>query len=282
MKNTVTSANVLSNKKVVLFLLWMLLAFISFTLFQDFIEAKIKNTAFYFSESFLFSSFWWLFVPLLFAQYSIVKRRNIWGAPSLLILISLPFLIHVIAFPLLVWIISNSFYYHTYAFQQTFRYTLSEHLFSLAFFYSIPVLTYSFFTKIISQERNVATIKTTQISGQFIDAILITEGYKKYSVAVSDILFISAQPPYINIVLENKKHLHAETLKSIVTKLNPTLFIRIHKSTIVNIKMVDSYSSRLNGDYDLTMKNNEKLRVSRNYAKDFMVLFNQTNRFTTQ
>lgn len=282
MKNTVTSAIVLSNKKVVLFLLWMLLAFISFTLFQDFIEAKIKNTAFYFSESFMFSSFRWLFVPLLFAQYRIVKRRNIWGTPSLLTLISLPFLIHVIAFPLLVWIISNSFYYHTYGFQQTFRYTLSEHLFSLSFFYSIPVLTYSFFTKIVSQETNVAAIKTTQISGQFIEAILITEGYKKYSVAVSDILFFSAQSPYINIVLQNKKHLHAETLKSIVTKLNPTLFIRIHKSTIVNIKMVDSYNSRLNGDYDLTMKNNEKLRVSRNYAKDFKILFNQTNRITTQ
>jgi hypothetical protein len=34
--------------------------------------------------------------------------------------------------------------------------------------------------------------------------------------------------------------------------------------------MVASYTTRLNGDYDLKMKNNVQLRVSRNFATDLL------------
>ncbi|MBK7426438.1 MAG: LytTR family transcriptional regulator DNA-binding domain-containing protein [Saprospiraceae bacterium] len=48
-----------------------------------------------------------------------------------------------------------------------------------------------------------------------------------------------------------------------------TQFVRIHKSSIINIEKVKSYTSRLNGDFDVLMENGIKLRLSRNYVKLF-------------
>jgi len=119
-------------------------------------------------------------------------------------------------------------------------------------------------------------------SNQFISTILVSDRNKKHSIYVSEILYFSANPPYINLHLEGKKYLYNETLKSISVKLNPEQFVRVHKSTIVNIKMVASFTTRLNGDYDLTLNNYTQIRVSRNFAADFKDLFNKTHHLTTK
>jgi two-component system LytT family response regulator len=46
-------------------------------------------------------------------------------------------------------------------------------------------------------------------------------------------------------------------------------FVRIHRSTIVNIQSVSKWTSRGNGDYDLLMSEGTLLRLSRNYAQAF-------------
>jgi DNA-binding LytR/AlgR family response regulator len=101
-------------------------------------------------------------------------------------------------------------------------------------------------------------------------------------VAVSEILYFSASPPYISICMADKKYLYTDTLKSLSGKLNPAQFIRVHKSTIINIAMVESFTSRLNGDYDLTMKNKATIRVSRHYAADFKIYFAKMHRVTVK
>ncbi|MEP6713173.1 MAG: LytTR family DNA-binding domain-containing protein [Ferruginibacter sp.] len=117
---------------------------------------------------------------------------------------------------------------------------------------------------------------------QFVSNIIVSDGNKKHSIIASEILYFSATPPYISLHLENKKYLQNETLKSISAKLDPDQFVRVHKSTIVNIKKVTSYTTRLNGDYDLKMKNNVQLRVSRNFATCLKNLFDKTHHFTTK
>lgn len=272
----------MNDRKVAFVLTLLALAFVVLILTQDFLRSGFKNSSFYFSESFMFSSFWWLFAPLLFMQYFAVVHKNKERLYFQVVIIVLPIFIHLFAFPFLVWLLSSVFYYHTYSFPQTFRYTLSEHLYLLAIIYSIPVSAFQFFSKKIDLVKSVSQTQTVGISNQFINTILVTDGYKKYHIVVSEILYFSANPPYINIHLEDKKYLHNETLKSIATVLDPEQFVRVHKSSIVNIKMVASYTTRLNGDYDLTMKNNVQIRVSRNFATDFKNLFNKTHPLTTK
>jgi hypothetical protein len=282
MNRPVTSKFTMSDSKVISVLTLLVLAFVVIALMQDFLQSNLKNSSFYISESFIFSSFWWLFAPLLFTQYSIVTHKYRKELKFHAVLIILPIFLHLFAFPSLVWLLSKVFYYHTYSFQQTFRYTLSEHLYLLVLFYSIPIMAFQFFLKTTKLANPAFEAQNEGIIDQFISNIIVSDGNKKHSIIVSEILYFSANPPYITLHLESKKHLYNETLKSISIKLNPEEFIRIHKSTIVNIKMVTSYTTRLNGDYDLKLKNDVQLRISRNFASDFKILFNKTHHLATK
>ncbi|WP_250629758.1 LytTR family DNA-binding domain-containing protein [Aureibaculum algae] len=64
-------------------------------------------------------------------------------------------------------------------------------------------------------------------------------------------------------------------------QLDNKAFIRVHKSTIVNFNKVASFKSRLNGDYDIFLKNGVKLRLSRTYVANFKSNFKNGNRVTT-
>ncbi|MGF1925576.1 MAG: LytR/AlgR family response regulator transcription factor [Bacteroidia bacterium] len=226
---------------------------------QDLLEAIYQNSAFYLSESFLFSSFWWLFIPLLYAQFKLGNVKVNHRVSYWILLIGVPILIHLISFPAIIWLFSKIFYEYTFRYLQTFEYTISVHLYQLVLFYAAPILLYHFI-------KEKAQIKPTPA---YELVLTVNEGTKYLSIAVADILYFTANTPYINIHLRDKQYLYKESLKTLTNKLDPGQFVRIHKSTIVNVKHVQSYTSRLNGDYDLTLEEGEILRISRNFAVNF-------------
>ena len=246
-------------KRIIWALALVVLCFVVLTILQDFLEANFKNSSFYLSESFLFSSFWWLFIPFLYVQFLLSKWQKINDFALKILSITLPIFLHALSFPAFVWIISALFYEHTFRYQQTFQYSMSVHLYALVLFYTLPLFAYQFIKQRIQKNQAIEHMHT----------FVVTEGSKHLSIAVADVLYFTASSPYITIHLANKQYLYNESLKSLATKINPDQFVRIHKSTIVNIKHVQSYTSRLNGDYDLTLNQGTILRVSRNFAASF-------------
>ena len=238
------------------------------TLLQDFLRALFHDSAFYLSESFLFSSFWCVFVPLCYAQYSFLRSVKTGKLISVLLLIAAPCLLHLFLFPLLVWIISALFYDHTFAIRQTLQYTLAEHLYTLAALYSVPALGYTVLGKKTADKEEKDRTETFT-EREFSTTLLVSQGNVHTAVAVDEILYITASTPYINIHLHHKKYLHNETLRSMLEKLDNQKFVRVHKSTIIHIRQVKSYISRSNGDYDVTMSDGFVVRLSRNYAANF-------------
>lgn len=255
-------------------LLLLASAIVLLTLLQDFLRSDIRHSAYYFSESLLFSSFWWLFVPGIYAQYRFVARIQQKKPLFLLALIIIPILSHLLLFPFQIWLISGLLYSHTYAYTQTFQYSLTEHLYLLVLFYTIPNLSWALFkrTEKINSQSSVNS-ESKSIQPLYISNLLVSDGHKKQLIETKEILYFSANPPYITIHLSNKKYLYQETLKSIALQLDSSQFVRVHKSAIVNISMVSSCTSRLNGDYDITLKNNTQVRVSRNFAAQFKKLW---------
>ncbi len=277
-----TTKNHSTHKRAFAVFSMFIASFVLLTVAQDFIRASFDNSAFYFSEAFMFSSFWWIFIPFIYGQYVLVQIKNSNKFVFKALLISIPILLHLYAFPFLVWVISDLFYYHTFEIEQTLQYTLSEHLYKLILLYSIPIFVYQQLNAKAQTTKTVIVSNSQIIEPTFATSIMVSEGDKRKNIAVTDILYFTANTPYINIHLNGKKYLKSETLKSISEKLNIRLFIRVHKSTIVNIQQVQSYTSRLNGDYDLIMSDGVQLRVSRNFAFDFKNKFQGSHRFTTK
>lgn len=257
--------------------------FIALLIIQDIVEASINHFSFYFSESFLFSSFWWLFIPFGYAQYKFANSRFKSTLTYALLAIILPVLVHLFAFPLLVQLLSFLFFDHTFVFMQTWQYTLSEHLYQLVLLYSVPFTAYTLYqlrAQSGTSDTDLPVIESTELDAVCITSLAITDNNRHFNIAIAEVIYFTASTPYVSVFHGQKKYLVTETLKALSEKLPAGDFVRIHKSGIVNINHVTQFTSRLNGDYDITMNEGTILRLSRNYARNFKERFNQCHQVT--
>lgn len=261
----------LNASKLFIILSVVFLFIIGITIFQDFLESKRSGYAFYLSESLLFKTVWFLFVPILMTLYRRLKNETLYGVAKILIFIVSPLLVHLFILPFVATVLSMFFYQGKYDIFKLFSYTMSNDFYKLVIVYTIFVLGSKYF----SNRTHNATIAESKFS---LNRIIINHGKDNVIVNIQDIVQITSATPYISIHLDNKKYLHSETLKSICEQLDANIFVRVHKSTVVNISKVVSFKSRLNGDYDLQLINGFSVRLSRTYATDFKKQFNTGNR----
>jgi two-component system, LytTR family, response regulator len=260
-------------KKYILFSLTIFLGVVILAIIQDYLHSYFNNYNFYLSESLLFKSFWILFIPLIYLQLFTIKeyRNKFFGKLNLLSILSVTTiysLLHIFIFAIVVKIGSALFFNHTYGFYQTINYTIADDFYKYILIYGI--VTFVSIRASLKSKKEEKQILETNI---FLSKISVGTGKNYTAINVEDIFFISTANPYITINTTVGKFLHGETLKSIAQKLDNKQFVRVHKSSIVNIKKIISYKSRLNGDYDIALQNGEVVRMSRNFASSFKEQF---------
>lgn len=244
------------------------LVIIAVAIFQDFLHSKRYGHSFFFLESLLFKALWIYFPPLLFLLKSVLDKyqnKTIVHMGSAVIVATL---IHIILVPLTIWSLSAIFRDQSYGIIKVLTFTLSNDLVKLLLIYGAFVLLLKYFDTNRKKEAPTELGPTPQ-------HLTVGSGKETTRVQLSDILYIKAATPYIAIQMDKKQYLHSASLKSIMDKLDAR-FIRVHKSYIVNLDKVDSYKSRLNGDYDLTLQNEIEIRLSRNYVSEFRKRFELT------
>lgn len=81
----------------------------------------------------------------------------------------------------------------------------------------------------------------------------------------STIRYVKGAGNYVEIFLLNeRKIMHRATLRSIENQLDPELFCRIHKSTLINISLIEELRPKPRGDYSVRLMSGENLVLSRN------------------
>ncbi|WP_367914749.1 LytTR family DNA-binding domain-containing protein [Leadbetterella sp. DM7] len=274
-----------SQQKRNAFLLKALVLLVFITVWIDYFFSEVQSTSFYLSESLLFSSYWLLFLPLLNIQWKMAARRPLKG----FLYAALATAIHLLSYPALVWLISGCFYGHTFAYRQTFEYGLTTYFIKTFLIYglSVPVIALirasSLALKSDDLPAGTSGHKTLPVPREepaertcFPRSLLVPDtNNTKTLIQTTDILYFTANSPYINVYHPVKKYLLTETLRSLETRLSTNQFVRIHKSCIVNVEKVVSCRSRLNGDYDLELSDGTPLRLSRNYTAGFRARFHR-------
>ena len=84
-------------------------------------------------------------------------------------------------------------------------------------------------------------------------------------VRVRDIDYIQACGNYAEIHAAGWTHLVRMTMQELDQRLDPAMFVRIHRSTIVQIDRIRKIVSDSHGDFDLSLQDGTVLRLSRNY-----------------
>ena len=84
-------------------------------------------------------------------------------------------------------------------------------------------------------------------------------------VSISEVEYIDAAGDYMCIHTGDKTHILRETMKVMEKRLDPKIFQRIHRSTIINLNKVKEVRPHSNGECYLLLENGQDLKVSRSY-----------------
>ncbi len=103
---------------------------------------------------------------------------------------------------------------------------------------------------------------------QYLDRIPVRDGTKVFIIPIAKLDYAEAQDDYIALCSEGKKHLKQQTVSSLESALDPSRFLRIHRSYIVNLERVARIEPYGKDSHVAVLHNGTQLPVSRaGYAR---------------
>ena len=104
--------------------------------------------------------------------------------------------------------------------------------------------------------------------GARLERILIRSGSKVEVIPVGSIDYIRARDDYVGVVVRGRERLKQQTLSDLEGQLDPGRFVRIHRSTLLNIDRIAGLDLASRHSYVAVLKDGTRLAVSRSgYAK---------------
>lgn len=94
-------------------------------------------------------------------------------------------------------------------------------------------------------------------------------------VEAADITWIEADGDYAALNADGQRHLLRETLTTLSRKLDPSRFLRVHRSAIVRVDQVVEFQPRPNRDAVLRLRDGTTLRASRTYIDALLAALHQ-------
>lgn len=235
-------------------------------IFQDYLFSRFKSTGFYWSDTMLYNIYWLFFIPFIkLAKYAKSriqpnKTKILYALASGLILSAL----HIFIFSS-IFILGSTIIYETpHRFLTIFKNAISSQS-------QITILVYLFLPFVIDYLNRKKNQNNDVAKQKF---ITVKNGTRITKLDVSRVLFVQADRPYTAIFSIDQKLLHDESLKKLEGILDPHIFIRVHRSVIINKNHITEISSRKNGDYDAILANQHTVRLSRHYRQNWKTLLN--------
>jgi two-component system LytT family response regulator len=114
-------------------------------------------------------------------------------------------------------------------------------------------------------------VNTLNEQESFLMNILVSVRNKLIKIPTDQIIQIKAEGNYARLTTADNSHLSSYGISKLEQKLNPQQFIRVHRSTLINItyvKEVYSYPS----SYEVVLDNGDVVKVSRTYLENIRKL----------
>jgi len=103
---------------------------------------------------------------------------------------------------------------------------------------------------------------------QYLERIVVKDGTRVHLIPVRKLDYAEAQDDYVALCAEGKKHLKQQTISSLEKALDPTRFLRVHRSYIVNLERVAKIEPYGKETHVVVLTSGAQLPVSRaGYAR---------------
>lgn len=91
---------------------------------------------------------------------------------------------------------------------------------------------------------------------------------------VSEVIWVDAAGDYMCVhCTDGETHILRKTMKQLEEELDPKLFVRVHRSVLVNNTSVKKVLTLSSGEYVIQISNGHEIRVSRSYREKVRTLF---------
>jgi two-component system LytT family response regulator len=101
------------------------------------------------------------------------------------------------------------------------------------------------------------------------DRLLVRHGDRHILVRTSALQWIEAEDNYVRLHVEGNSFLLRQTMATILARLDPRQFRRIHRSAIVNLDCIKELQPWTSGDHLVIMRDGTKLTLSRTFRDQF-------------
>jgi two-component system LytT family response regulator len=107
---------------------------------------------------------------------------------------------------------------------------------------------------------------------KYLTRLMIKSASRIFFLKVEEIDWIGAEDYYVRLHFGRKTHLLRETMNELEAKLDPEKFLRIHRSSIINLDRVKEMHAHFNGDYVVILRDGTELKLSRSRREQLQSL----------
>jgi two-component system LytT family response regulator len=118
-----------------------------------------------------------------------------------------------------------------------------------------------------------ALLEDVRPERKYLERLVIKSASRVFFLRVEEIDWIEAAGNYLKLHVGDETHLLRETMNSLEARLDPERFLRIHRSTIVNIERVQELQPWFHGDYLVILRDATQLTLSRSYRQKLQDFF---------
>jgi len=124
-------------------------------------------------------------------------------------------------------------------------------------------------TESVLKERLLQALRSRHLPSQ---RLVIKSGARMLFLQPEKVEWVEAEKDYVRLHVGKETHLVRETMNSFEKKLESRHFVRVHRSTIVNLDFVKEMKPLASGEYDIVMRDGTPLRLSRGYRSRIIEL----------
>jgi two-component system LytT family response regulator len=98
------------------------------------------------------------------------------------------------------------------------------------------------------------------------DRLVVKTGGRVVFLRTEDIDWVEASGNYVRLHVGNEAHLLRESMKNMERRLDPSTFVRIHRSAIVNVDRIRELEPWFHGEYIVILRDGTRLTSSRVFS----------------
>jgi two-component system LytT family response regulator len=100
---------------------------------------------------------------------------------------------------------------------------------------------------------------------KYLARVALRSGGKITFVSIEDVLYVQAAENYVQLHLKASRHLLHVPIATFESSLDPLMFLRIHRSLIVNVRHIQELETGPHGEYIVVLKGGARLQSSRSF-----------------